>query len=213
MNVNENAPHAGEFDDAPQRRRSLSVNDVADFLSMRGAKPIVALLSPSGDDGSTASVMLARSISELGQSVVLVDMTASGCPTKLMSQEPDLSGISDLLFGDTAFGEAIHHDRLSSAHIVPKGVAQPRNAIRLIERLTMVLNALSDSYDTVLLEFGAADIAGVVTLLKYIDAEVILSLPGSDSAAKAEIQLELQAHGYADVMVIGGTQSGDLAAE
>lgn len=210
--MNQNTPHAGEFDDAAEKHRNLSVNEVADFLSMRGAKPIVALLSPTGDDGSTASVMVVRSIAELGQSVVLVDMTASGCPTKLMSQEAGLAGISDLLFGDTAFGEAIHHDRLSSAHIVPKGVAQPHNATRIIERLTMVLHALADTYDTVLLEFGATDIAGVATLLKYMDAELVLSLPGSDSTAMAEIQLELQAHGYSDVLTIGRSQSDERPA-
>lgn len=200
--MNENASHADDVADATQERFTVSVNGAADFLSMRGAKPTVVLLSPSGNDGSTASVMLARSIAELGRSVVLVDMTASGCPTRLMSQEPGLAGVSDLLFGETAFGETIHQDRLSNAHIVPQGNAQPRHTVRVIERLTMVLHALADTYDTVLLEFGAADVDGVSRLLKYIDAEIVVSQPDAGSPLFHEALDRLKALGYVDDVVI-----------
>ncbi|WP_146051290.1 tyrosine-protein kinase family protein [Agrobacterium rosae] len=210
--MNKNAPYADDFDEAAEERFSLSVNGVADFLSMRGAKPTVALLSPSGDDGSTASVMLARSIAELGRSVVVVDMTSSGYPTQLMAQEAGLAGVSDLLFGETPFGETIHHDRLSNAHIVPQGKAQPLHTMRIIQRLTMVLHALADTYDTVLLEFGSADIEGVTKLLKYIDAEIVLSLPDGDKPLAIETLLELRALGYADVVMMSESYSGDRTA-
>lgn len=210
--MNENASHADDVADATQERFTVSVNGAADFLSMRGAKPTVVLLSPSGDDGSTASVMLARSIAELGRSVVLVDMTASGCPTRLMSQEPGLAGVSDLLFGETAFGETIHQDRLSNAHIVPQGNAQPRHTVRVIERLTMVLHALADTYDTVLLEFGAADVDGVSRLLKYIDAEIVVSQPGAGSPLFHEALDRLKALGYVDdVVIMGLPETGERA--
>lgn len=201
--MNRNAPHVDDFDDTMDERFTVSISGAADFLSMRGAKPTVALLSPSGDDGSTASVMLARSIAELGRSVVMVDMTASGCPTRLMSQEAGLAGISDLLFGETAFGETIHHDRLSNAHIVPQGNAQPQHAGRIIEQLTMIMRALADTYDTVLLEFGAADVEGVAKLLKYIDAEIVMSRPGADSPVFAEAFDQLAQSGYSDIVVMG----------
>jgi Mrp family chromosome partitioning ATPase len=210
--VAEHAPHKDDFDEAADDRFSLSVNGVADFLSMRSAKPTVSLLSPSGDDGSTASVMLARSIAELGRSVVLVDMTVSGCPTRLMAQEAKLAGLSDLLFGETPFGETIHHDRLSNAHLVPQGNAPPIHTAGIIERLTMVLNALADTYDTVLLEFGAADIEGVTRLLKYIDAEVVVSLPDGDDQLAGETLLELRTFGYSEVIVMGGSHSADRTA-
>lgn len=210
--MTENAPHKDDFDEVAEDRFSLSVNGVADFLSMRGAKPTVSLLSPSGDDGSTASVMLARSIAELGRSVVLVDMTVSGCPTQLMAQESELAGVSDLLFGETPFGETIHHDRLSNAHLVPQGNAPPIHTAGILDRLTMVLNALADTYDTVLLEFGAADIEGVTRLLKYIDAEIVLSLPDAEGQLASETLLELRTLGYSNVVMMSGSHVADRTA-
>ena len=210
--LRENATHLDDIDDVTEEGFSLSVNGVADFLSMRGAKPTVVLLSPSGDDGSTATVMLARSIAELGRSIVLVDMTSSGCPTRLMAPEPGLPGVADLLFGEVTFGETIHHDRLSNAHIVPQGSAQALYAVGIIERLSMVLGALADTYDTVLLEFGASDIEGVTRLLKYVDAEIVVSLPDADDAVFVHTLSELRALGYADVVTMGGPQPGDRSA-
>lgn len=198
--MKDNTSRPDDIDTTSHERFSLPVSDVADFLSMRGAKPAVAFLSPSGDDGSTATVMLARSMAELGRSIVLVDMTVSGCPTRLMSPQAGLPGLSDLLFGETAFGETIHHDRLSNAHIVPQGLAQPVQAVKIIERLTMVLHALADTYDTLLLEFGASDIEGVTTLLKYVDADIVLSSP--DEAMAEPTLAALRAMGYPDVMVM-----------
>jgi len=76
----------------------------------------------------------------------------------------------------------------------------------------MVLNALADTYDTVLLEFGAADIEGVTTLLKYIDTEVVLSLPDGDDQRTAETLLELRTLGYSEVVVMSGSHSADRTA-
>jgi hypothetical protein len=76
----------------------------------------------------------------------------------------------------------------------------------------MVLNALADTYDTVLLEFGAADIEGVTRLLKYIDAEVVVSLPDGDDQLAGETLLELRTFGYSEVIVMGGSHSADRTA-
>ena len=140
--VQTDASHTDDLSETPQERFVLPVHGVADFLSMRGAKSTVLVLSPTGDDGSTASVMLARSMAELGRSVVLVDMTVSGCPTRLMAAEPDLPGMADLLFGETAFGETIHHDRLSNAHIVPQGLSPVLPSGKITERLMMIVGGV-----------------------------------------------------------------------
>lgn len=206
------ASNPDEQEEATQERFVLPVHGVADFLSMRGAKPTVLIVSPSGDDGSTASVMLARSMAELGRSVVLVDMTVSGCPTRLMAPEAGLAGIADLLFGETAFGETIHHDRLSNAHIVPQGTAQALPSGRITDRLAMVLGALADTYDTVLLEFGEADITGVVRLMKYVDAEIVLSLPAADDAHADAALAELATLGYDDVMTMSEQHVAERSA-
>jgi Mrp family chromosome partitioning ATPase len=156
--------------------------------------------------------MLARSMAELGRSVVLVDMTVSGCPTRLMAAEPDLPGMADLLFGETAFGETIHHDRLSNAHVVPQGLSTVLPSGKITERLMMIVGALSDTYDTVLLEFGSADISGVLRLMKYVDAEIVLSLPVADDERADEALLELASFGYNDIMTMSEQSSRERSA-
>jgi hypothetical protein len=122
--------------------------------------------------------MLARAIAESGRTVILVDLTGSACPTRLMAEHDRLAGITDLLCGETAFGDAIHRDRLSDAHIVPQGVSDPARAMRAADRLTMIIDALSDAYDLVLIECGPADTTSLGRLVRGESAEVILSVPG-----------------------------------
>ncbi|WCA59764.1 polysaccharide biosynthesis protein UppB [Agrobacterium tumefaciens] len=187
----------------------FSIDAVAGFLATRLAKPVAAIVSPAGDSGSTTSVMLARALSEMGRSVVLVDMTASACPTRLMAPEAGLPGVMDLLAGGAAFGETIHGDRLSDAHIVPRGNAQPREAMRAIDRLTMILGALSDAYDTVLVECGAVQISSLGKMLRNLPAEIIVSVPGKDSELLEKTLGELVAEGYEQALPMTGMRKPD----
>lgn len=187
----------------------FSIDAVAGFLATRLAKPVAAIVSPAGDSGSTTSVMLARALSEMGRSVVLVDMTASACPTRLMAPEAGLPGVMDLLAGAAAFGETIHGDRLSDAHIVPRGNAQPREAMRAIDRLTMILGALSDAYDTVLVECGAVQISSLGKMLRNLPAEIIVSVPGKDSELLEKTLGELVVEGYEQALPMTGMRKPD----
>lgn len=187
----------------------FSIDAVAGFLATRVAKPVAAIVSPAGDSGSTTTVMLARALSEMGRSVVLVDMTASACPTRLMAPEAGLPGVMDLLAGAAAFGETIHGDRLSDAHIVPRGNAQPREAMRAIDRLTMILGALSDAYDTVLVECGAVQISSLEKMLRNLPAEIIVSVPGKDSELLEKTLGELVAQGYEQALPMTGMRKPD----
>ncbi|PZP45768.1 MAG: chain-length determining protein [Agrobacterium fabrum] len=187
----------------------FSIDAVAGFLATRLAKPVAAVVSPAGDSGSTTTVMLARALSEMGRSVVLVDMTASGCPTRLMAPEAGLPGVMDLLAGAAAFGETIHGDRLSDAHIVPRGNAQPREAMRAIDRLTMILGALSDAYDTVLVECGAVQISSLEKMLRNLPAEIIVSVPGKDGEMLERTLGELVAQGYEQALPMTGMRKPD----
>lgn len=204
---------AGNPDDNASEQTEALVNDdysvdaVAELLARGGARSIVAVVSPTGDEGSTATVMLARALSELGRSVVVVDMTVSACPTRLMALDTALPGITDLLSGEAAFGETIHHDRLSSAHIIPQGNAQPHQAMRVIDRLTMIVGALSDAYDTVLVECGAVQIARAGKILRNLSADIIVSVPDANEQVLEETFSELLAEGYADAIPMSGMRA------
>ena len=105
---------------------------------------------------------LARLVAEEGRKIVLIDLTGSACPTRLMAQIGRiLPGITNLLVGEVPFTETIHADRLSDAHIIPQGDADPVLAMRGIDRLQMIIDALSNAYDTVLIECGPADVNAI----------------------------------------------------
>jgi exopolysaccharide transport family protein len=182
----------------------FTIGSVAHYLQ-RHDVPVAIAISPGGDKGSTATVMLAREIAESGRSVVLVDMTGSAAPTQMMGENPKLPGITDLLCGETAFGDAIHPDRLSDAHIIPHGASDPARAMRGVDRLSMIIDALADAYDLVLIECGPAEIAGISRLTRNAMAEIVLSVPGFKDEEVAELVTDFEAAGYSNLLVMAQT--------
>ncbi|SFB50477.1 exopolysaccharide transport protein family [Rhizobium sp. NFR07] len=164
--------------------------------------PVATAVSPGGDEGSTATVMLARAAAEAGRTVVLVDLTGSACPTRLMAENDRLLGITDLLSGESAFGDAIHPDRLSDAHIIPQGISDPVKAMRGVDRLTMIVDALSDAYDLVLIECGPAETGGLSRLVRSDRTEVILSVPGFSETDITRLVLDYAEAGFRNLLVM-----------
>ncbi|MGK6312860.1 GumC family protein [Neorhizobium sp. DT-125] len=195
-----------ERDVAATGDQAFTIASVAHYLQRHGI-PVAIGISPGGDEGSTTSVMLAREIAGRGRTVVLVDMTGSACPTRLMADNPRLPGITDLLCGETAFGDAIHPDRLSGAHIIPHGVSDPAQAMRGVDRLTMIIDALADAYDLVLIECGPAEISGISRLTRNEMAEIVLSMPGFKDEDVATLVTDFEAAGYRNVLIM--TEAGD----
>jgi len=186
---------------------TFSIEMVAEYLAMKGVGPVATVVSPAGDAGSTATVMLARAVSESGRTVVLVDMTASACPTRLMAPSSNLPGITDLLAGEVNFAETIHNDRLSSAHIVPQGKTPAHEAMRVIDRLTMVVSALADVYDTVLIECGAVDVVRAAGILKNLSTDIIVSAPQPDEESLSGVMQTLADDGHSRVLIMSGMSS------
>ncbi|MDQ0454055.1 GumC family protein [Rhizobium paknamense] len=188
----------------------FSIASVARYLSKRGVSKAI-VLSPGGDEGSAATVMLAREVAEAGRSVILIDMTGSACPTLLMAAHPDLPGVTDLLCGDAAFGETIHPDRLSPAHIVPQGASDIRQALRGIDRLSMITDALADAYDLVLVECGAASVDNIARLCRGREQEIILSIPEPQEEGLAALMEAFDAIGQSDVLLM--SDKADLPSD
>ncbi len=187
-----------------ERPDEFSVASVADYLMEQGAR-IAFAISPSGDDGSAGTVALARELADRGHRTVLVDMTGSACPTRLMANWRDLSGITDLLTGEAAFADCIHSDHASSADIVPQGNADIRQAMRGADRLSMIVDALADVYDVVLVECGPANADGVARLSRNGHHEIILSAPEPEPEELAEIMLAFEDVGYRDLVLLSAT--------
>jgi Mrp family chromosome partitioning ATPase len=119
-----------------------------------------------------------------------------------MASRHDLPGITDLLTGDAAFADCIHPDRQSSADIVPQGNADIRQAMRGADRLAMIVDALADVYDMVLVECGPANAEGVARLSRNGRHEIILSAPDPKTEELAEIMVAFEDVGYKDLVLL-----------
>lgn len=195
--VTEDIDTAGTAEEADE----FSVGSVADYLTEQQAR-IAFAISPSGDDGSIGTVALARELADRGHRTVIVDMTGSACPTRFMATRRDLPGITDLLTGEAAFADCIHPDRQSSADIVPQGNADIRQAMRGADRLAMIVDALADVYDTVLVECGPANAEGVARLSRNGRHEIILSAPDPQADELAAIMVAFEDVGYTDLVLL-----------
>ncbi|MBX5216590.1 MULTISPECIES: GumC family protein [unclassified Rhizobium] len=197
-------------EEAPEDDNEFSIASVADYLTGSRA-PLAIVISPTGDNGSAATVSLTRMLADAGRRVILIDMTGSGYPTELMAENQVAAGITDLLCGEAAFGDTIHSDRLSDAHLIPQGQSDVRRAMRGVDRLSLLLDALAAAYDLVVVECGAADVAGVSRLTRSRDVEIILSLPRLEETIFVALMTEFQAAGYDRVVLMSGGQVDEQA--
>lgn len=179
----------------------FSVASVARYLAT-SEKRIVACISPTGDDGSTASVELARRISGLGFRTIIIDMTGSALPSRLMGENAGLQGITDILAGKSSIASCIHGDKYSEAHFVPHGTADPARAMRGADRLTMIVGALSEAYEKVLIECGPVDGRSAERLTRNDNAEIVLSMPGASEDKIARVLASFEATGRDEVILM-----------
>lgn len=180
-----------------------SVNAVARHLVETDVNVAVAV-SLSGDAGSTSTVILARTVAEMGRKTILIDMTGSALPTRLMAENVGQPGITELLCGEASIADTIHGDRLSDAHLLPHGNANAKRAMRGAERLGMIVDSLANAYDIVIVECGPANVEGVRRLARTGQAEIILS---AADASHDEIEAAATSFidaGYDDVVLLFG---------
>jgi exopolysaccharide transport family protein len=200
---NEDITPLAEDDAIEEDEGDYSIAAVARHL-IENDIPVVVSVSPSGDRGSTATVMLARRVAEEGRKTLVIDLTGSACPTRLMAQSVQLPGITDLLVGDAAFGDIIHGDRLSGAHVIPRGTANIKRAMRGIDRLAIVVDSLSDAYDTVIVECGPAEVEGVRRLTRGQETDIVLSIPGADEDDIVDLIGAFGEAGYNEIVLMTG---------
>lgn len=202
-------PEAELVGEAPADDNEFSVSSVARYLTDCRA-PLAVSISPTGDNGSAATVALARVLADTGRRVIVIDMTGSGYPSELMAENQEALGVTDLLCGEAAFGETIHGDRMSDAHLIPQGVSDVRHAMRGVDRLSLLLDALTSAYDIVIVECGAADVAGVSRLTRSKEIEIILSLPEIDEATFVGMMQDFQSAGYERVVLMSGGEEAAM---
>jgi len=163
------------------------------------------VVSPEGDDGSAASVHLVRELADRKLRSILIDMTGTGAIGQAMLDGRAASGITDLLASEKQFTDVIHSDHYSDAHVMPLGLADPERAMRAVDRLPIILDALEAAYDVVIVECGPSSADNVKRLIGA-STQIILSVVDPDDNAVALSALDLDENGLDDVLILMGAE-------
>lgn len=200
------AARKSEIECADATLLSALARQLAAMPTGAGALRILATGAKDGLGVASVASKLAATISESGRRVVAID-AGGGAP--LNGGRPSSPGLSELLNGDATFAQAIHRDRGARVHVVPQGelpFAQLDAAAQ--DRLGMVLEALSLTYDFVMLTTpsgpGAADV-----FARHCGAAVLISGEGAADDATIAAHDRLKATGIDDVVVLLVNGDGD----
>lgn len=193
-------PQAAAAAEQPAKEWQLSVVEAARQLIERGSGRAL-FVSPEGDEAAASSVLVAREIADAGLRVLLIDLTTSGVAAMPMLDGRALPGITNLLAATAQFTDVIHVDLYSEAHVIPAGTAETELALRGIDRLPMILDALDSAYSIVIVECGPAR-AESIRRLVGADCELFLSVIDPDDSAVKKAARALDAEGYVDVTIV-----------
>ena len=119
-------------------------------MARSGASPLVIVSSDDlPEDSAACAIALARRLSEEAR-VALVALDGGSWVLAGLVPDSFAPGMSELLFGVAGFGETIHRDAHSRAHVIPPGRdARGGSFVVGAERLALVLGALKRTYDYV----------------------------------------------------------------
>ena len=189
----------------PNDNGNYSVAIVAESLKMLGKCRVIVLAADS-EGGSNGSALLARSLSDQGATVIVVDMGGGANATKLMLKNPNALGIKDVLGQVASVANSIHRDKISAAHIMPAGRLSNQLAAQNADRLPAVLQILQEAYEFVLVDCGNADIAG----LKRVSDTNSLNIISANSTNSPQAKLivnKLERAGYHTPLIVHTGQS------
>jgi uncharacterized protein involved in exopolysaccharide biosynthesis/Mrp family chromosome partitioning ATPase len=100
---------------------------------------------------SSHAIELAKALTELGQSVILLDWAPEGDGIAHALSLPPGPGIAELLSGGATFEQIIRRLPGSEAHVIGAGAFDDGDASALDpDRLNLVLDALDEAYDQVI---------------------------------------------------------------
>lgn len=177
--------HAGaEEEDEELSDPDFSVSAAALDLLERGSGRVVCV-SPEGDDGSAVSIVLARLVAEQGLRTILIDLTDTAAPTRLMESRPGLAGLTDFLDASVSAAETIQFDCGSPAHFVPRGFARRTDGLEASTDFSGFIEALENAYDVVVMECGRSDARRVRALMPEENAKLIVTTVQPDEDALA----------------------------
>jgi uncharacterized protein involved in exopolysaccharide biosynthesis len=199
----------------PVQRR---LGELADRMRALGGGIYLVGRVGAHEQSGRIAVHLARDLAASGSRVLFLDLDAKAAPSAALLPEPRVAGLSELLSSAAHFGDVIHRDRASRLHVIAPGrTARGAEQLLAADRLSIVLGALSQTYDYVVLATPAlAGLLGADRLARFARATVLIAGEGGEAAASADADA-LSAKGFANVMIAAVTdtptdRSGSRAA-
>jgi Mrp family chromosome partitioning ATPase len=183
--------------------RARRLGALADHV--RGLGRGIVVVTRVGEElpSPKVAIELARELAAQGPRVLLLDFDVAGKPTAGLVPDPRAPGLADLLFGVANFGEVIHRDRASRIHVIAIGRGvRDTSSLLSAEKLSIVLGALSQTYDHVIAAAPAlAQLGGAERLARFARATVLVAADGGEGMGAAASDA-IAAKGFANVMVV-----------
>jgi tyrosine-protein kinase Etk/Wzc len=136
----------------------------------------------AGAEAGRIGIELARQLAGLGRQVILLDWSLDGVGLAAELGVSPRLGITDVLSGRASFEDVIARLAASDAHVIAAGSsAAGTAAAKDKDRVNMLLDALDDAYDHVVITGKWADVRDLFTTIEgRIDAGVVVA--GSEDA-------------------------------
>lgn len=119
--------------------------------------------------------------------------------TKATADAPYPPGLSDLLSGQASFAEVIRRDPASRLHFVLAG----QDPAFDLSELGLVLNALAETYDYIILMAAALDLSETAARLAAETDIMVLTMPKGNDHLVGTAYQNLHQAGAKDILVVG----------
>jgi len=201
-------PPAASAAAATEPASDVTIDFLASALREAGeAGRRVAVIGAAAGNGATlTAVALARTLSQNAR-VVMVDLALERPELASITLDPRAPGIADLVRGTASFGQIITRDRISRVQVVPAGrVGSDAAMIFMSERLSIAMDALSRTYDHIVIDAGAAPYVPADRIARLAPCGVLVAGAASHDSVNATRD-NLANAGFADIAVFDGTAS------
>jgi succinoglycan biosynthesis transport protein ExoP len=189
---------------APQAGDELTIEAMAQALREAGdiGKRIAVVGAARNIATTPIAVALARALARDAR-VILIDFALERPDLATISTDPRAPGLAELARGTASFAQVITRDRFSRVQMIAAGRVGPDAAsVVMSERLTVGIDALSRTYDHVVIDAGAAMPPERVARLAPCGVLVASGLAATEADAG---RTRLGEAGFTDVAVFAGT--------
>lgn len=168
----------------------------------------VAVVGARRNMGTTlAAISLARALAKQGRAV-LIDLALELPNLSVIASDPDAPGLSELVQGTVSFGQIITRDRYSRVHLITVGNGDlGSQAILTSQRLSITLEALSRSYDYVVIDAGALPEIAPEKFARLAPRAVLVA-DDVDGPATESARARLLSAGFPNVSVLASSPNG-----